>query len=120
MVSKLGAGAFGEVWKALLDEEGTPSYVVAVKSVKGDTATGDQIEELMAEALIMAQILHDNVVCLIGVSTAGQDTMIVTQFCEHGSLEVYLRKEKKIRNTRSGKAENRLVLPCCGRNGLHR
>merc|ERR1712232_53655 len=71
MVSKIGSGAFGEVWKAVLDESsvgGVPGYNIAVKTSRG--TTGEGADELLREAAVMAQVSgHTNLVSLIGVVT---------------------------------------------------
>jgi hypothetical protein len=57
----------GEVWKGLLDEhDHHGSYMVAIKTAKSKSAADYQTaaDELIAEALIMAQVgLHPNVRC---------------------------------------------------------
>jgi hypothetical protein len=74
LVSKLGKGQFGEVWKGLLDESaitGVPAYLVAVKTVLNAAANPDGLAELVQEAAVMAQVgMHPNLVALIGVHGA--------------------------------------------------
>jgi hypothetical protein len=94
LLDSIGEGAFGTVYKALVDERsttGVPEYTVAVKVLK-DEPTSGEIKEFMREAAIMAQFQHPNVVSLIGVVTVGDPAMLVLQFCEHGSLLSFLRK----------------------------
>ena len=92
----VGAGAFGEVWKAVLDETGqggVPGYLCAVKTSKD--ATGEGADELRREALVMAQVVgHQNVVALIGVVTSGVPLMLLLSLCEHGSLQSCLKEKK--------------------------
>lgn len=92
----VGAGAFGEVWKAVLDETGqggVPGYLCAVKTSKD--ATGEGADELRGEALVMAQVVgHQNVVALIGVVTSGVPLMLLLSLCEHGSLQSCLKEKK--------------------------
>lgn len=93
LLSQLGSGAFGTVMKGLLDENtelGVPSYLVAVKVFEEPTAK--ERDEIFMEAAVMAQIVHEHIVSLIGVVTTGLPVMIALQFCEHGSLEIFLRK----------------------------
>jgi serine/threonine protein kinase len=94
LLNNIGEGAFGTVYKGLVDERsatGVPEYTVAVKVLKTEP-TSSEIKEFMREAAIMAQFKHPNVLSLVGVCTAGEPAMIVLQFCEHGSLLSFLTK----------------------------
>jgi serine/threonine protein kinase len=94
LLDNIGEGAFGTVYKGLVDERsttGVPEYTVAVKVLKNEP-TGSEIKEFMREAAIMAQFKHPNVLSLVGVCTAGEPAMTVLQFCEHGSLLSFLKK----------------------------
>ena len=65
-----------------------PSFSVAVKQVKrtkGETSSVLE-EELLGEAVIMAQFVHKNVVGLHGVVIGNGECMIVMQLCERGSV----------------------------------
>jgi hypothetical protein len=93
---KVGEGAFGEVFKAILDESkhgsgGVPGYLVACKSVIDPT--GDGAKDLLQEATIMAQVgFHNNLLSLIGVVTSGTPLLIVLALAEYGSLKSQLEK----------------------------
>jgi hypothetical protein len=92
---KVGEGAFGEVFKGILDEtsnnHGVPGYLVACKSVTDPT--GDGAADLLQEATVMAQIgTHINLVSLIGVVTSGVPLLIIIALCENGSLKGQLEK----------------------------
>lgn len=104
MLEELGAGAFGKVWKGILDESsvsrggnGIPGHLVAIKTAKeggnciSNTSdhmrTASAIDDLKAEAAIMAQVgNHKNVVSIIGVVTVGTPALLLVSYCEHGSL----------------------------------
>ena len=94
MTSVVGSGAFGEVWKGVLDESsagGVPGYMVAVKTAL--EAHGEGAEELTREALVMAQLTgHPNVVSLVGVVTSGTPLLLLLSLCEHGSLQSCLKE----------------------------
>ena len=94
LTEKVGAGQFGEVWKAVLDESragGVPGYMVAVKTSK--VVTGDGADELCREAVIMSQLpTHPNVVALVGVVTTGPPLLLLLSFCENGSLQSFLKR----------------------------
>jgi serine/threonine protein kinase len=91
----VGEGAFGEVFKGILDEtsnnHGVPGYLVACKSVTDPT--GDGAADLLQEATVMAQIgNHVNLVSLIGVVTSGVPLLIIIALCENGSLKSQLER----------------------------
>ena len=66
-----------------------PSFSVAVKEIKGN-ATAAMREDLMGEAVIMAQFDHVNVIGLHGVVMAPDCLMIVMQLCERVRFPVGL------------------------------
>jgi insulin-like growth factor 1 receptor len=86
MLDRLGAGNFGTVDKAMLDEQAagsrsTPAYTVAVKQLKADPSD-TELAEFMSEAAIMAVFKHRNILSLIGVCTRGQPALMVLPYCE--------------------------------------
>jgi serine/threonine protein kinase len=91
---KVGNGAFGEVWKGLLEEsvggEHIPAYLVAIKTVivNGDTeGVANATEDLAAEATLMSQVIsHPHIVSLIGVVSDEPPLMVLVSYCEYGSL----------------------------------
>jgi hypothetical protein len=97
MTELIGEGAFGEVWKAVLDETsagGVPGYMVAVKTSK--ETKGEGAEEMLREATVMAQVTgHPNLVSLIGVVTSGAPLLLLLSLCENGSLLSVLKKRKQ-------------------------
>ena len=102
LIDTLGKGAFGEVWKGLLQDGGNtdiPAYMVACKVVKEASGSLDSAgaaaaeEELLKEALLMAQVrTHAHLVSLVGVITRGSPKILVLSFCEHGELQGALKK----------------------------
>ena len=102
LIDTLGKGAFGEVWKGLLQDGGNPevpAYMVACKVVKEASGSLDRAgaaaaeEELLKEALLMAQVkTHEHLVSLVGVITRGSPKVLVLSFCEHGELQGALKK----------------------------
>jgi len=107
MIQIIGEGAFGEVWKAVLDESstqgGVPGYQVAVKTSK--EAKGEGADEMLREATVMAQVSgHPNLVSLIGVVTSGVPLLLAISMCENGSL-LSLLKERKLKTKAEGKLQ---------------
>ena len=93
IIDVLGKGNFGEVSKGSLSENPSlPGYLVAIKVLHRGVDTQGGRDLLLAEASLMAQFTHDNVVRLIGVVTAGDPLLIILEFCEKGSLDAYLDK----------------------------
>lgn len=95
-LNMLGEGAFGSVQKALFDDRvhsGSPPYLVAVKTLKGN-ASNENKEALLNEAVLMAQVSHEHLVCLVGVVTVDDPKLIIEQYCEHGSLDKYLQEHR--------------------------
>ena len=105
LVEKIGRGNFGDVWKGLLDDRdysSVPEYIVAAKTVRNKVplqaslgpysdAVAAAREELMQEAMVMAQVAHPNLVALIGVVTKGDPWVLIVSYCEHGSLLAALK-----------------------------
>ncbi|EDQ85118.1 uncharacterized protein MONBRDRAFT_29610 [Monosiga brevicollis MX1] len=92
VLETLGSGHWGIVSKALLEENimsGVPGFLVAVKILK--TQSDEALIELTREAAFMAQFNHDNVVRLHGVITKDQPVIMIMEYCEHGSLQSFLR-----------------------------
>jgi serine/threonine protein kinase len=62
----------------------------------------------------MMRVHHANVVNLYGVVTVGEPVLIVSEFCDHGSLDEFLRRRTAHSSTRVGiRALVRFVQECC-------
>ena len=71
MLTKLGEGEFGEVYKAVLKTPKRTSQDVAVKVVKKGAPKEERLK-LLQEAAILGQFRHRHVVSLFGVVTLGE------------------------------------------------
>lgn len=108
LITKLGEGAFGEVWKGLLrrrevgdvktqkvgvqTEKGSKSEIyVAVKKMKGN-ATKKMTEEFVLEAKLMRELIHPNIVTVFGVAPSEEPLMIVLELAANGCLKSYVAK----------------------------
>ncbi|CAO2045325.1 unnamed protein product [Urochloa humidicola] len=80
--SILGKGAFGEVYKGMLDDGST----VAVKRYIHATRK----EEFAKEVIVHSQINHKNVVKLLGCCTEENALMIIMEFVSNGNLDSIL------------------------------
>jgi serine/threonine protein kinase len=90
LLEQIGLGAFGSVWKAMLDESaatGQPEYLVAAKKVLTVGSSTAATDDLLTEAAVMAQLEgHKNVLSIIGVVTSGSPLILVLAYCDHGSI----------------------------------
>ena len=71
MLTKLGEGQFGEVYKAVLKSPTGTSQDVAVKLVKKG-APQEETLKLLQEAAILGQFRYEHIVHLVGVVTVGK------------------------------------------------
>ncbi|GAB4838323.1 ubiquitin-protein ligase E3 Brl2 [Ancistrocladus abbreviatus] len=79
--SLIGAGGFGEVFKATLKDGSS----VAIKKLIRLSCQGDR--EFMAEMETLGKIKHRNLVPLLGYCKVGEERLLVYEFMKHGSLE---------------------------------
>ncbi|KAM4605056.1 ephrin type-B receptor 3 [Polymixia lowei] len=86
----IGAGEFGEVCRGRLKQPGRREVVVAIKTLKAGY-TERQRRDFLAEASIMGQFDHPNVIRLEGVLTRSCPVLIITEFMENGALDSFLR-----------------------------
>uniref|UniRef100_H3CAC1 Tyrosine-protein kinase receptor TYRO3 n=1 Tax=Tetraodon nigroviridis TaxID=99883 RepID=H3CAC1_TETNG len=92
----LGKGEFGSVREAFLKMEDSSVQKVAVKVLKSDITSSEDIEQCLKEAAYMTDFDHPNVIQLIGVSLQrrpGQRLpvpMVVLPFMKHGDLHTFL------------------------------
>ncbi|KAM8838130.1 ephrin type-B receptor 3 isoform X1 [Synchiropus splendidus] len=86
----IGAGEFGEVCRGRLKQPGRREMVVAIKTLKAGY-TERQRRDFLAEASIMGQFDHPNVIRLEGVLTRSCPVLIITEFMENGALDSFLR-----------------------------
>ncbi|GAB4853473.1 ubiquitin-protein ligase E3 Brl2 [Ancistrocladus abbreviatus] len=79
--SLIGAGGFGEVFKATLKDGSS----VAIKKLIRLSCQGDR--EFMAEMETLGKIKHRNLVPLLGYCMVGEERLLVYEFMKYGSLE---------------------------------
>uniref|UniRef100_A0A3Q3FNK7 Ephrin type-A receptor 8 n=1 Tax=Kryptolebias marmoratus TaxID=37003 RepID=A0A3Q3FNK7_KRYMA len=87
----IGSGEFGEVCYGRMRLPGKRDTAVALKTLKAGY-TEKQKKDFLAEASIMAQFDHPNVIRLEGVVTHSKPVMIITEYMENGSLDAFLRR----------------------------
>ncbi|XP_062320469.1 ephrin type-A receptor 8 isoform X1 [Osmerus eperlanus] len=87
----IGSGEFGEVCYGRMRLPGKRDIPVALKTLKAGYSD-KQRRDFLAEASIMAQFDHPNVIRLEGVVTRSKPVMIITEYMENGSLDSFLRR----------------------------
>ncbi|EPS68546.1 hypothetical protein M569_06221, partial [Genlisea aurea] len=92
--SLLGEGGFGCVFKGWIEEHGTgpvrpgTGLTVAVKILNQDGIQGHR--EWLAEVNLLGDIVHPNLVTLIGYCIEDDQRLLVYEFMPRGSLENHL------------------------------
>lgn len=92
--SLLGQGGFGCVFKGWIEENGTApvkpgtGLTVAVKTLNHDGLQGHK--EWLAEVNFLGDLLHPNLVKLIGYCIEDDQRLLVYEFMPRGSLENHL------------------------------
>lgn len=89
---ELGEGAFGVVMMGRMTGEDGEVIDCACKTLKSGAVSGEDMDALVAETLLMSGFDHPNVVKCFGMSDDGDPAMIVLEFCPNGSLFSYLTK----------------------------
>ncbi|XP_056868686.1 receptor-type tyrosine-protein kinase FLT3 isoform X2 [Takifugu flavidus] len=95
---ELGSGAFGMVVQATaygISKPGVPQQV-AVKMLKEKHHSVEK-EALVSELKMLTHIgSHDNIVNLLGACTESGPTYLIFQYCCHGDLLNYLKKNREL------------------------
>nr|ABB47177.2 Serine/threonine-protein kinase receptor precursor, putative [Oryza sativa Japonica Group] len=88
-VNKLGHGGFGAVYKGFLRD----GEEIAVKRL--DKASGQGIEQLRNELLLVAKLRHNNLAKLLGVCIKGEEKLLVYEYLPNRSLDTFLFDPEK-------------------------
>ncbi|KAL7611820.1 cysteine-rich receptor-like protein kinase 3 [Lactuca sativa] len=86
---RIGKGGFGEVFKAIIDDE----KVVAVKKLH--VGYGSAKLEFDNEVKLISNIQHRNLVRQLGWCSEGPELLLVLEYMPHGSLDNFLWGDKK-------------------------
>ncbi|KAJ4895617.1 G-type lectin S-receptor-like serine/threonine-protein kinase [Raphanus sativus] len=84
LINKLGQGGFGPVYKGMLPE----GQEIAVKRLS--RASGQGLEELMNEVVVISKLQHRNLVKLLGCCIEGEERLLVYEYMPKKSLDAYL------------------------------
>uniref|UniRef100_A0A672KNC7 receptor protein-tyrosine kinase n=1 Tax=Sinocyclocheilus grahami TaxID=75366 RepID=A0A672KNC7_SINGR len=87
----IGIGEFGEVCSGRLKLPGKREICVAIKTLKAGF-TEQQRLDFLSEASVIGQFDHPNIIHLEGVVTKCKPVMIITEYMENSSLDMFLRK----------------------------
>ncbi|ELT98367.1 hypothetical protein CAPTEDRAFT_211857, partial [Capitella teleta] len=100
MRTKIGQGAFGDVWEAMYSSQEPGKgpkkgpRKVAMKTLK-NICNSEDVCHVIQEALMMVEFQHPNVLGLIGISVNGTGSsacpMLVLPFMENGDMHKFLR-----------------------------
>ncbi|KAF3492933.1 hypothetical protein DY000_02057898 [Brassica cretica] len=82
--NKLGQGGFGPVYKGILPE----GQEIAVKRLS--RVSGQGLEELMNEVVVISKLQHRNLVKLLGCCIEGEERLLVYEYMSKKSLDAYL------------------------------
>ncbi|KAH8852318.1 Ephrin type-A receptor 3 [Schistosoma japonicum] len=89
--STIGEGEFGKVCAGdYITTDENKVQLVAIKMLHPDVSEKTR-QDFLAEANILSQLDHPNIVQLIGLVIKSEPKMIVIEFMENGSLDNYLR-----------------------------
>ncbi|KAL1567331.1 non-specific serine/threonine protein kinase [Salvia divinorum] len=80
----LGMGGFGPVYKGSMAN----GDKIAVKRLS--TASGQGYKEFMNEVLVISKLQHRNLVRLLGCCVERGEKMLIYEYMQHGSLDLYL------------------------------
>ncbi|KAL5794005.1 hypothetical protein ACOSP7_002599 [Xanthoceras sorbifolium] len=82
--NKLGEGGFGPVYKGKLFD----GKEIAVKRLS--KSSGQGLEELKTEVMLVAKLLHKNLVRLVGFCLEEEEKLLVYEYLPNGSLDKIL------------------------------
>lgn len=88
-IEVLGEGAFGKVYRGELIMSLNDTVPIAIKTLKED-ANMKTRQDFQREADLMADLIHPNIVCLLGVCFKEEPMCMMFEFMSEGDLHEYL------------------------------
>uniref|UniRef100_A0ACD5U723 Uncharacterized protein n=1 Tax=Avena sativa TaxID=4498 RepID=A0ACD5U723_AVESA len=101
--NKLGEGGLGVVYKGILPD----GQEIAVKKLL--ERSGHGLQELHNEVLLLAELQHKNLVRLQGFCSHRDDTLLVYEYIENGSLDNFLFDSRE-KSTLSWEQQYNIIL----------
>ncbi|KAM0867929.1 hypothetical protein ACQ4PT_041667 [Festuca glaucescens] len=101
---KLGEGGFGTVYKGNLPD----GQEIAVKKLIDSTGQG--LDQIRNEVLVLAQLQHKNLVRLQGFCLHQNEMLLVYEYIKNGSLDNFLFVDASRRNTLNWDQEYNIIL----------
>ena len=121
----LGAGNFGKVWKGEWKKPDGTKKPVAVKELHAGSTSPAQAEEFRDEgrsesklrialselflALVMAQLVHANILEFLGFVDDKQPYLVVTEFMNAGGLDRFLQDKAKKQKLLSSRKQMEII-----------
>ena len=91
VISQLGAGGMGDVYKA---RDTRLNRTVAIKALQASVATDpERIARFEREAQILASLNHSNIAAIYGLETAGDHTYLILEFVDGRPLDALLKAD---------------------------
>ena len=88
---ELGSGEFGKVFRAEIEVTEQETIQVAVKFISGDISAAD-LTQFYKEAKRMKNLVHSNIIQLLGVCFQSSPFCIAMEYMDSGDLHHYLQK----------------------------
>uniref|UniRef100_A0ACD5UZY5 Uncharacterized protein n=1 Tax=Avena sativa TaxID=4498 RepID=A0ACD5UZY5_AVESA len=102
---KLGEGGFGTVYKGNLPH----GQEIAVKKLI-EGSTGQGLDQIRNEVLLLAQLQHRNLVRLQGFCLHQNEMLLVYEYIKNGSLDNFLFVDSSRRNTLNWDEQYNIIL----------
>ena len=85
--SQIGVGATAKVYKGTYKRK-----TVAVKVFSPPEILEDDVDAFSQEARLAATLVHENIVITLGLCVRPPQIAMITEFCEHGSLQDFVKE----------------------------